>query len=516
MFKLTEIDPARLLTNRVVLAALPPEGLSAGSLKAQGAGDVLILAKSGPKDPERLADHVRLRYRQLADVRKNNCRVAILHGAAAYALAEKSKFGRFDDILVPLSGLPAIALGLLRYAWRGGLTLAGITRLPLANGNKAYLVLHADLKPRDNRRQYGPTGATPLEILQQLRDLDQIVLRWSEAIEAGTHEGDIDILIAAGDLPTMKARFEQVVGTYPLDVYTDDGSAGHAYKSVPYFMPALARRLLESAVTGPSGVRVAAPDWRFLSFCYHLTFHNKSERIAPGTTRIDRDTYQSPHYFDELARLAALAGQATPASYADIEARLKQAGVFPSLDLIGFYSNRNAFLKKRYFDQLPVAAGLATFFIRDFGQGLSILDEVRARIQKHFTILVEGPVTDASRTAILAGVRGGNWADPQAPGGRAEAIYWFVCWDAAPKPPSRRTRRKHPRVDNEHIRLKDIIRSEMGGGGRKVQPVVHSSDNSLEALDHLEHLKLTDHPAVLARMPARERPVPPTTEDPRP
>jgi hypothetical protein len=510
---LRPIDPAGLLRDRVVLAALPPDKLSAETLTAQGARDVLILSKSGPKSPERLANHVRLRYSQLSDVRKNNCRVAILHGASAYALAEKSKFGRFDDILVPLSSLPAVALGLLRYAWRGGLTLAGATRLPLAGGGKTYLVLHADLKPRDQRRQYGPTGATPLEILRQLSDLDQIVLRWSEAIEAGTHEGDIDLLIAASDLPAMKARFEQVVGTYPLDVYTDDGSAGHAYKSVPYFMPELARRLLESAVTGPSGVRVAAPDWRFLSFCYHLTFHNKSERIAPDTTRIDRDTYQSPHYYDELARLAALAGQATPASYDDIEARLKQAGVFPSLDLIGFYSNRNTFLKKRYFEQTTVSAGLATFFIRDFGQGLSRLDDIRKRIQEHFTILVEGPVTDASRAAILAGVRGGNWTDPQAPGGRAEAIYWFVCWDETPKPPSRRTRRKHPRVDNEHIRLKDLIRDEHGGGGRKVQPVVHSSDNSLEALDHLEHLKLTNHPAVLARIPTREQLAPPTTED---
>lgn len=510
MSALRHIDPTALLRDRVVLAALPPAGLSAEILTTLGAGDVLILSKSGPKAPERLARHVRQAYSQLSDVRKNNCRVAILHGAAVYALAEKSKFGRFDHILVPLSGLPAALLGLMRYAWRGGLVLAGTTRLPLAGGDKTYLVLRADLKPRDNRRQYGPTGSTPLEILQVLRDLDQIVLRWSEAIEAGNHEGDIDILIAARDLPTMKSRFEQVVGTYPLDVYTDDGSAGHAYKSVPYFMPELARRLLQSAITGPTGVRVAAPDWRFLSFCYHLTFHNKSERIAPDTTQIDRSTYQSPHYYEELARLAGLAGQTTPTGYDDIEARLKQAGVFPSLDLIGFYSNRNAFLKKRYFDRTPVAVGLATFFIRDFGQGLNILDEVRKRIQEHFTILVEGPVTDASRAAILAGVRGGNWADPQAPGGRAEAIYWFVCWDAAPKPPSRRTRRKHPRVDNEHIRLKDIIRSEMGGGGRKVQPVVHSSDNSLEALDHLEHLKLTDHPAVLARMPAH------TTEDIRP
>lgn len=501
MPSLPELTPAELFADRLIVAVLPPASLTAERLRGHGARDVLVLSEAGPTEPERLDDHVRQGYRRLSDVRRNNCRVAILHGRSAYALADKAKFGRFDLILVPrLAALPAVALGLLRYGRRGGLTAVGRCRLPATERGTDYLVLRADLKPRDNRRQYGPTGLSPLDLLRRLADLDQVVLRWSEAIEAGRHEGDIDILIAARDLPTMLARFAQRVGTYPLDVYTDDGSGGHAYKSVPYLMPELARRLLDSGTVGASGIRVASPEWRFLSFCYHLMFHNKSERVAPGTHAIARDTFQSPHYHEELARLAGLAGHPAPTSFDDIEALLRAAGCFPSLDLIGFYSNRNAFLKKRYFEQAALAPGLATFFIRDFGQGLDVLDDVRARIQAHFAILVEGPVDAPLREAVLAGVRGGNWNDPQAPGGRAEAIYWFVCWDASPLVPSRRTRRKHPRVDNEHIRLKDVIRSEMGGGGRKVQPLVHSSDNSLEALDHLGHLRLLDHPAVTAKL----------------
>ena len=56
------------------------------------------------------------------------------------------------------------------------------------------------------------------------------------------------------------------------------------------------------------------------------------------------------------------------------------------------------------------------------------------------------------------------------------------------------------RLDNEHVRIKDLIRSELGNGGRKVQPIVHSSDNVHEALDHLTHLGLSEHPAVLKHM----------------
>lgn len=503
--RLSDLDPSAIIRDRLVLAALPPAGLTPELLAAHGARDVLMLTRRGPAPPERRGQYVLQGYGQLSDVRKNNCHVAILHGRTAHALAEKAKFGRFEHILVPLGpDLLAVVLGLLRYGWRGGLVIAGKTRLALAGSNRTYLVLRASLKPRDNRRQYGPTGMVPIDILRQLADLDQAVLRWSEAIEASNHSGDIDILIAKRDLPIMKERFSRTVGTYPLDVYTDDGGDGYAYKSVPYFMPKMARRLLDSASVGPSGIRVAAPYWRFLSFCYHLLFHNKSERVTPGTTAITRETFQSPHYFDELARLAAMAGQQVPDSFDRIETLLREAEVFPSLDLIGFYSNKNAFLKKRYFNQASSPPGLATFFIRDFGQGLGVMPDVRARILEHFTILAEGPVTEAMRGAVMQGVRGGNWADPQAPTGRAEPLYWFVCWDDSPRAPSRRTRRKHPRVDNEHIRLKDIIRREMGSGGRKVQPLVHSSDNTQEALDHLTHLGLADHPGVLARLSRAE------------
>lgn len=502
---LADMDPASLLAGKVVLAALPPAGLSSAVLAGYGARDVLLLTGArGAGSAERLVDHVRQRYRQLSDVRKNNCTVAILHGRSAIALSDKAKFARFTHVLVPagVAAWPA-AVGLARYGRRGGLTLSGRTRLAAGGRERTYLVLTPNMPPRDNRRQYGPTGLSPADILRRIADLDQVVLRWSEDIAAGRHSGDMDILISAGHAGALRDRFGGVVSTYPLDVYTDDGNDGFTYKSVPYFVPDMARRILASSAVDADGLRVAEPAWRLLSFCYHLLFHNKSERVAPGTSAITRDTFQSPHYYDELVRLSQLAERPVPKSFDGIEALLKDADAFPSLDLIGFYSRKNEFLKRRYFDHSPHRPGLATFFVRDFGRGLDVLPQVRASLARHFEILAEGAVTPELRASVLAGVRGGNWSDPQAPGGRAEPIYWLVCWDGAPQAPSRATRRKHPRLDNEHVRVKDLIRADLGSGGRKVAPIVHSSDNVHEALDHIAHLGLTQHPAVVARMSAR-------------
>lgn len=499
---LTDVEAARVISGTVVLVALPPRAIKAESLATLGARDTLVLLRDGPAMPVRGADSVRLRYRQLSDVRKSNCRVALLHGRTAFALADKAKIGRFSHVLIPAGPLElsAAAIGLARYGRRGGLALTGRTRLVLDGRERTYLVFEVNLPPRDNRRQYGPAGLEPVDILRRIADLDQVVLRWSENIEAGRHDGDVDILISGAHAPALVERFSERVATYPLDVYTDDGSGGFTYKGVPYLMPDAARKVIASGMVNPSGIRVADATWRLVSYAYHLLFHNKSERVQPGTQHITRETFQSPHYHDELVRLAGLAGRPVPRLFDDLEGMLKEAKAFPSLDLIGFYSRKNAFLKQRYFDEKGPGPGLATFFIRDFGQGLDVLPRVRESVLRHFEILAEGVVTGERRSAVLHGVRGGNWTDPQAPGGVAEPVYWLVCWDPAPKEPSLAMRRKHPRLDNEHVRIKDLIRSEIGAGERKVRPVVHSSDNALEALDHLDHLGLADHPVVRAKL----------------
>jgi len=271
--------------------------------------------------------------------------------------------------------------------------------------------------------------------------------------------------------------------------YTADGQEGHVFKDVPYFTGQLSREMLRDPVVDANGVRLPSPQWRYLAYCYHLLFHDKVPPNPPGAPRLSEDSFTKPHYHRELERLASLAGVPVAQTFDDMERQLRDAGVMPSLDMIGFYSNRNPFLAKRYFNGGPTAVGLATFFVRDFGLGLQAVPQLRAGLLKTFEILAEGPVDDTNRERVLNGVRGSNWSDPNAPGGRAEPVYWFVCWDHAPRRPSARTRRKHPRVDNENIRLKDDLRREFDGSD-KARRIIHSSDNSPEALEHLKHLGL--------------------------
>lgn len=440
-----------------------------------------------------------MRYRELRNIYENNCSVAILNGVSSLALTHRNTLKRFEIILVPFGlELGALTVAFPRFRRRGRLSLAGHTQLGDDTRSRKYLVLRSHAKSNDNRRQYAPPGLSPLEIVQQLNGLDYIVLRWSESIEAGTHTGDIDILVSADSVNSLKSRYSQSVGTFPLDVYTDDGSQGHLFNQVPYYVPSMARRMLDSATISPAGVRTASDKWKYLSFAYHLLFHVKSRRVPPGTNTLSPNIFPHPKYVQELERLAIAASEIPPKTFSDLEDALKRAGTFPGIDLIGFYSNKNRFLKHRYFSRATYKPGLTTFFVRDFGLGLEPVDNIRAALAGHFCIVAEGAISASERERIAHSARGGNWHDPEAPDGRAEPVYWFVCWDQSPRPPSLTTRRKYPRVDNENILVKLRIRTQLGQGSRKPQRLVHASDNTAEAIEHIEHLGLSGHPEVLA------------------
>ena len=501
--KLQLFQISEIVREKLVLLVMPPKESIAKHVLAAGARDVLLLSKNGPSQAERLTGgYAEKQYRRIPCVRKNNCNVAILHGSSTFALLEKREFARFTHILVPTGvSLIAMALGLILYGKRGILKLAGVTQIRSGYVSSTFFVLETKVSSHDVARQYAPAGLSPMEIIREIEDIKYVLLRGAEEIANGDHLGDIDLLVAQSDLAELKARFQKKVGTYPVDIYSEDGQNGHAYKGVPYFTIPLARKLLKYAEINSSGIRLPTGEWAYTALCYHLLFHGKIRTPSDQNEKLRPKSFTREKYYHELVKSVKAAGLPLPASIHDLEKHLKAGGFMPSLDMIGFYSNKNSFLKDRYFGNPSVRMGLVTFFVRDFGQCAELNDMLRLRLSENFEILSEGAVDQFNRDTVIRGVRGGNWIDEAAPGNIAEPVYWFVCWDPNPVAPSAKTRRKHPRVDNENIRLKDQLRRDLGRNGAiRSLRVIHSSDNSMEAIDHIHLLGLEAHPQIAARL----------------
>lgn len=493
---------ADIVADKLVLAALPSDPAIVAALRNSGARDVLVLsgAQSAAKDdkPVRHATHAEARLEGLIDIAYSNCDVAILESWSCLALNRKRYFWttRLQTLLVPAGSAASLYFaGLRYYQFSGRLQPTGTVEITTNGSTRKFVVVEIRRKKSaHNRHLFVPADWSTRRIFEELSGLDYVLLRAIEAIEADDGYKDIDMLVSDADLPAMTERLRRQVATLPLDVYAEGGIAGHDYQSVPYFFPDMARRILASGEVRPSGIRVPSAKWRYLGLAYHLIFHGKSRHLAPDA-RLEATTFDKPKHYLSLVELAAAAGFPAPASFDDLDQVLRANGAFPGKDLIGFYARRNPFVAKRYLHRGRAKAGLSVFFVRDFGSGASPVPDIAHVLRKEYSVLAEGPVTDVNRGAILERIRGGNWRD--MPGTAfGEPVYWFVCWDDAPRTPKGKMRRKYPHLDNEKTALIKLAMREALGGSGRANRIVHASDNSDEALEHLSVLGLADDARV--------------------
>jgi len=485
---LKRIEPHALMRDKLVMVALPGSGDWVGAVRALGAKDVLLLTRGGPKDASRHPTHVEARYSQLRDVSHSNCEIGILNSTASMAVSQKHHFwkARFETILVPLAGslLPNLP-SILYYAQRRRLIVEGTSCLEVEGRSRRFLVLNVRRKSPHNRRLFAPAHLAPVEFFRRIEGVDYVLLRSVERIEHNDSFKDIDVLVSDADLPLLRGRLGQEAATLPLEAYTETGADGHDYRSAPYFIPEMARRMLAAAVARPSGIRALCAKWQYLSLAYHLIFHGKSAEIPPGASVIGPQTWDKPRHYEDLVRMAHDAAFPTPRTFADLDGALREHQAFPGRDLIGFYSPRNPFVAARYVNSGRTRAGLATFFLRDFGDGARAAPRVLAQLEKQFRVLAHGPVNGENRAAIVSMIRGGNWRDP-ARNMMAEPIYWFVCWDEHPVVPKGRPRRKYPNLDNQRIvDFKHRIREEAAELAGDPTRLLHASDNTDEAIEHV-------------------------------
>lgn len=500
---LNRIQFRDLVRGKLVLVALPGPSDWVTTIRALGAKDILLLTRSSPGSPSRHPTHVETQYARLRDVSHSNCEVGILNSVASFAVSQKHHFwkARFDNILVPFSmsllpNLPSI----IYYAHRRRLVIEGTTRVDVGGRQKMFLVLKTRRKSLHNRRLYAPAYLAPAELFRRMEGIDYALLRSVERIEANDTFKDIDILVSDADLPRLREKLGREAATFPLDVYTETGTDGHDYRTAPYFIPGMARRMLATAVARPSGIRVPCAKWQYLSLAYHLVFHGKSGRIPPGTEAIGPETWGPARHHTNLVRLASDAGFPTPNTFTDLDLHLREHDAFPGRDLIGFYARGNPFVADRYVNRGRAQAGLATFFVRDFGDGVEPVRRVSAQLEKHFRILAHGPVNSENCAPIVSLVRGGNWHDP-ARKVFAVPIYWFVCLDEHPVLPTGRPRRKYPNLDNQRIAdFKHHIRKQAAERTGEPTRLLHASDNTDEAIEHVQAIGASGHPDVSLAM----------------
>lgn len=323
--------------------------------------------------------------------------------------------------------------------------------------------------------------------------LSYVVLRWFEHLPELEPDEDLDVLVADRDLDALRALLAEEPGTIPVDLYSETGLPGSDYRSMAYYPPELARRMLAHAVVHESGARVPAPDDHLHSLAYHVAYHKGPCSGLPTQTPVAVATTPEHDYAAVLTRLARGSGVALTPTLEGVDEHLASVGWRPPADTLRRLAPENAWVAARFFaneDSAPDPPEPAVFLVRERAVDALGLERVVEVLERHgFEVLLQQELDPAAAARCATQLRGGNWGPGPMPvsGGAPAAV--VVCAHYGPRPPEDELRAKYPRLSNMDVldaklALRALVEAEVGPGER-FNPV-HSSDDAGEAWEYVD------------------------------
>jgi hypothetical protein len=465
------------------------------AVSSAGAREVALFTRERAGSAPASAGVTRILYSRHGDVRRNNADVLMMDRGATIAMRQFRIFGHAKYMLLPANiySWPAWFFG-FPHLMRGRLAYRGAIRVPSGpRSSSRWLVFeNTNRKFASGPRFYVSIAGGMTEMAENLRGLNYCVMRWHRRLDRLEALSDLDILVSNEDLHELIDRLNRKIGFFPVDVFTTFSAQGHSRSGMSYYPPLRAIELLHSCVEGRFGERRPDAKHALLSFAYHLLFH-KGIRSLGTNDEFGPETWQSPHYFEELMLLCDEAGVARFSKLSDLVQYLRDHDWIPPQETLNKIAKDDPFVKERFYDPAEYRPGLVVFVLREIAVRRGIVADIERMISGHgFEILRSVPIPDAARFRVTAEFRGGNWyslGDREQEGGPAHLVIAFdpqpiALADVRMK---RRTRSRYEHIDNYRTLRKIDIRERAAAllGNRRLN-ALHASDNSREALEYIK------------------------------
>jgi hypothetical protein len=347
-----------------------------------------------------------------------------------------------------------------------------------------------------------------------------VVLRWSDEVpwtpaEEQAYHRDVDHLVGEGCTGLIARISSGQPGAVSCDYYDAAGRRGGAYRGMPYYMPALAGRILSRRVRHPRGFFVPCPEDALHAFLYHLVYHKGAlcgleSGLGVPAVAASRD------YGAEARRLAALVGITLPEplTLVALHEYLRSVGWSMAGDLFPRWGDQHPVLRALAARERELTAGLVAqaqdltvFILRSDGGGEAGAAVARREIAKRFRILREEALDGAVRDRVVGQTRGGSWVEKGQP-----SPIWptraLICRNAEVPGPlpagysAAKVRRRYPHVAHTDVLIKREVRAKVAAlpGVSPGAAVLHATDNPLEAVDTLRAIYAEALEARLAEL----------------
>lgn len=484
-----KLSPSDVFGGKKVAVFLSGDDRLGKAIRRDGAVDVATYGR-GPAS----ADELRFTYRNVRDVGRNNADVVLLDGASVRALHSKDlKHAGGAKLLLVRPGVRLLLGGihLVNHMRRRRLVLQGQVTIRTEAGSRSrWLVFENASRRQRSAKYYAALGRDISQMFASVADLRYSTLRSAQKIKDPSTSGDIDLLVHNDDAGEMVRRVTARFGTLPLDIYTPFSVPGHSDGNVAYLPPPRALDLLQRRERGEAGEWRPSPKDALLSYCYHLLFH-RHPRVLGEDEALLKKTWDDEARFAELMRLCDGAGIDRVRTLPDIEALLRRENWFPESETVNFLARTSEFVRSRYAVTSPYLPGLAVFVVREAALKYDLVGPIETMLaDEGFQIKLSETIPLERRMEIASLFRGGNWVSTQDSEPAGVPAHYIVAFDPDPLPMPAEVRVERSFVDNKRLLLKKRLRRETAKlAGKRRLNILHSSDNSGQALDYIERLR---------------------------
>lgn len=454
-------------------------------------GETYFFVKKGQKTDIKNKNIKFGHYNSLSEICFHNSDVYFLDRKASKTLLARFPFHSsyvLVNLIPRISWLVAIP-GLIIKLLKKRVSIGGIRKFKSENGLESFLVLkNKQIIPRSLKASLSEEiGTRGLFEYLNKEKVKYVVLRFYDKLP-NLHRvgGDLDILVADEDFEKLEEFLYQNPGPIGVEAKCVSRLTGNG---LPYYIPHLARKIIDSAVEGPTQSRIPSPKEAFLSFAYHVLYHKGFEAgVKSKLPNVEWNKNPENDYAGELTRLSKESGIEVQINMEDLDSYLQQEGWKPKLDTLIKISDLNEWVKKYFFSQKEVEElGLSVIILREGAFKAKAVNDILERIKCYgdFVILKTKKFEEAEKTYIADHLRGGTWNDKLSKGNShlpSMAIAVLDLYSA-----------KFFKVNTANVdfglkikALKEEIRQEFVYDKENISSVIHSTDNTVEALEYLK------------------------------
>jgi hypothetical protein len=365
-------------------------------------------------------------------------------------------------------------------------------------------------------------GALP-QLYQALNaaSINYVVLRWSDeapltkAAEAENSD-DVDHLIADNQISKVAKIAGRFTGPVKCDWYSASGQSGSSYSGLPYYMPILSQRILNSKWQDPRGFYRPAAQEELLAFAYHLCYHKGHQSGIEDGFDLNLPKVDKPKYKTELVRLAKAAGIELPKtiSLRNLHEFLRSHGWNMPLDLMTRWQDRHPFIDSlsayehaQLLAEARRVAQVSIFVLRSDCETDELQTVARRMISGRFEILADFQLSPQQADQLMVQTRGGNWVEKYC-NGIVPPTHVIVCKNSdtpAPLPQGMsqaKLKKRYPHLEHTDVLIKRDIRAAVNKAlpPPRDRVVIHATDNPMEAAETLRAVYADELDAALLRI----------------